>query len=317
LADLVKVNPLQVISEIDFEVDLSIYHNLKSTGTLIDLDTGLPLEGVKVTAIDYSTGWEISSAYSNFHGNFVIENLISGTYILQLSGHSIIPSFWQDKFGWQDAEQIILVSNDTELYSGGAITQDYGTPGLSISGQIEGPDGALAEVRLYAINMDNGSVAFTKSNQSGFYDISSGLQEGDYSLFADLYGYDGFYYPQALNLDLIDNPHIENVDIYLSPVLVNVPGHIKPEKYRLAGNFPNPFNSGTLIKFYSNQQSRSELAIFDINGRRVKTISLMIEPGMNSVYWDGLSSNGGAVSSGVYFYIIKGLIKPNKMLLLK
>lgn len=317
LADLVQVDPSQVISEIDFEVDLTICHNLKSAGTLANQETGLPLEGVKVTAIDYHTGWAISSTYSNFNGDFIIENLISGVYILQLSGHSIIPGFWRDKFGWQEAEQIVLVSNDIELYGGGAITQDYGTPGLSITGQVERPDGALADVRLYAINLDNGIVAFAKSDQSGFYDISCGLQEGDYSLFADLYGYDGFYYPQVINLDLINNPHIEDINIYLSLASVNIPACIKPEKYRLIGNFPNPFNSGTLIKFFSERQSRSELVVFDVNGRLVKTISLVVEPGMNSVYWDGLSSDGWAVSSGVYFYIIKGLIEPNKMLLLK
>lgn len=317
LADLIQVDPLQSVQGIDFEVDLSISHNQNISGTMIDPETSLPLEDVKVTAIDYYSGWSISSGFSNYNGSFIIENLISGVYILQLSGNNIIPSFWKDTFGWQDAEQIVLIANGIELYSGGAITQDYGTPGLSISGQVEGPDGALADVRLYAINLDNGIVAFDKSDQSGFYCISCGLQEGDYNLFADLYGYNGCYYPEILNLHLITNPHIDNIDIYLNPASVGIPVNIKPDNYRLVGNFPNPFNRGTLIKFYSEKQSQSELVIYDIIGRRVNTVFLVIEPGVNSVFWDGLSSNGQPVASGIYFYTVKGSIKPHKMLLLR
>ncbi|OQX92083.1 MAG: hypothetical protein B6D58_04775 [candidate division Zixibacteria bacterium 4484_95] len=317
LADLIQVDPMQNIPGIDFAVDLSISHNKAISGTMINPETNAPLEGVKITATDYYNGWPISLGFSDYDGNFVIENLISGVYILQLGGNNIIPSFWKNKLGWQDAEQIVLITNNIELYDGGAITQDYGTPGLSISGQVEGPDGVLADVRVYAINLDNGIIAFDKSDQFGYFCISCGLQEGDYNLFADLYGYNGCFYPEILNLHLINNPRIENIDFYLSPASVAIPVDAKPDNYQLAGNFPNPFNRGTLIKFYSEKQSKSELVIYDIIGRRINTISLMIDQGVNTIYWDGLSSDGQPVASGIYFYDVEGIVDPHKMLLLR
>jgi hypothetical protein len=60
--------------------------------------------------------------------------------------------------------------------------------------------------------------------------------------------------------------------------------------------YPNPFNSITNISIDGNLESVSEIAIYDITGRRIKSFvpaSLII--------WDGTDSHGAPVSSGIYF----------------
>ena len=63
---------------------------------------------------------------------------------------------------------------------------------------------------MYAIRSDNNSVVYSATNVDGFYTMSSGLEPGQYHIFADLYGWNGEFYPSSIILDL--SPSIENVD---------------------------------------------------------------------------------------------------------
>ena len=65
----------------------------------------------------------------------------------------------------------------------------------------------------------------------------------------------------------------------------------------------SPFGSSTEISFRQPTGGAARLEIFDVAGRRVRTIT--IEPagaGPRQVQWDGRDQAGSAVSSGVYFY---------------
>ncbi|MEW5701195.1 MAG: T9SS type A sorting domain-containing protein [Candidatus Zixiibacteriota bacterium] len=67
-------------------------------------------------------------------------------------------------------------------------------------------------------------------------------------------------------------------------------------------NYPNPFNSGTTIGFVLSRYERVSLAVYDILGRQVaRIVEREMEPGRHLLSWDGHDTNGGAVSSGVYF----------------
>jgi predicted outer membrane repeat protein len=66
--------------------------------------------------------------------------------------------------------------------------------------------------------------------------------------------------------------------------------------------FPNPFNPSTTIHFELERSMRVELAIFDLAGRRVRTLmSGTLSAGSHGERWDGTDSSGGAVASGTYF----------------
>ncbi|MCX6149290.1 MAG: DUF3160 domain-containing protein [Ignavibacteriales bacterium] len=79
-----------------------------------------------------------------------------------------------------------------------------------------------------------------------------------------------------------------------------------PETMLLAHNYPNPFNSTTIIRFtipakLSNQDVK--LNIFDLNGELVKQLLNENLPGGNYLTrWDGTDNNDRDVTSGVYFY---------------
>ena len=74
----------------------------------------------------------------------------------------------------------------------------------------------------------------------------------------------------------------------------------------LTGNYPNPFNPITNIKFSLKANSKVSLSIYNIRGQRVKTlIEDDIQAGYHSVIWNGTDESGKNVSSGVYFSKLK------------
>jgi hypothetical protein len=72
---------------------------------------------------------------------------------------------------------------------------------------------------------------------------------------------------------------------------------------RLNGNWPNPFNPATSVRFDLAQDSEVTLRIFDIQGRLVRDLvqGERFTAGQHSVAWDGRNASGREVASGVYF----------------
>jgi len=93
-----------------------------------------------------------------------------------------------------------------------------------------------------------------------------------------------------------------------------------PTDYYLYQNYPNPFNPETTIKFDLPVTSFVTLDIYNISGRKVKSlVSGVKSSGNYKVIWDGCDDSGQSVSSGVYFYklIVTGFSETRKMLLLR
>ncbi|OGC77685.1 MAG: hypothetical protein A2Z27_00980 [candidate division Zixibacteria bacterium RBG_16_50_21] len=93
-----------------------------------------------------------------------------------------------------------------------------------------------------------------------------------------------------------------------------------PKSFELNQNFPNPFNANTQIRFAVPKASHVRLDVFDILGRKVKTlVNENLTAGYKQVIWDGTNQNGDEVASGVYFYRIKSVdfATTKKMVLLK
>jgi hypothetical protein len=74
----------------------------------------------------------------------------------------------------------------------------------------------------------------------------------------------------------------------------------------LKPNYPNPFNPTTSIIYSVEDRSHIKLSIYDVNGRRVRTLlNGTSEPGEHTISWDGRDSQGVTVSSGIYFLCLK------------
>jgi hypothetical protein len=67
---------------------------------------------------------------------------------------------------------------------------------------------------------------------------------------------------------------------------------------------PNPFNPATTISFAMPRAGAVTLEIFDIQGRKVRTLinDQRFEAGRHEQPWDGRDEGGRGTSSGVYFY---------------
>ncbi len=83
---------------------------------------------------------------------------------------------------------------------------------------------------------------------------------------------------------------------------------VPPSHSRLGRNFPNPFNPVTALPYAVGARAGSDaarsvdLAVFDVTGRRVKTLaSGPVAPGQYRAVWDGTDQSGARVGTGTYF----------------
>jgi hypothetical protein len=70
----------------------------------------------------------------------------------------------------------------------------------------------------------------------------------------------------------------------------------------LSQNHPNPFTASTTLQLAVPRQQRATLAIYDVTGQVVTTLlDDVVASGVRRAFWDGRDSQGGRVSSGIYF----------------
>jgi hypothetical protein len=99
------------------------------------------------------------------------------------------------------------------------------------------------------------------------------------------------------------------------PVVTTVPMRRLSATYRLAQNFPNPFNPVTTIQFSIVQQSPVKLEVFNMLGQRVATlVNGEMAAGSYSERFDGTN-----LASGVYLYRLQAgsYVDTKKLLLLR
>jgi len=90
---------------------------------------------------------------------------------------------------------------------------------------------------------------------------------------------------------------------------------IIPREFSLYQNYPNPFNLETVIEFDIPEVTDVKLEVYDVLGRKVKTIlDDRLEVGRYRVRF-----NGSGLSSGVYFYRLEAgkYVGVKKMVLVK
>jgi hypothetical protein len=93
-----------------------------------------------------------------------------------------------------------------------------------------------------------------------------------------------------------------------------------PEQMQLEQNYPNPFNPKTTIRFSLPQAGRAQLAVFDLLGRKVRTLFDDVMPqGSHVQKWDGRLTSGLPAASGVYLIQLRtaNAIRVQKALLLR
>lgn len=90
--------------------------------------------------------------------------------------------------------------------------------------------------------------------------------------------------------------------------------------FLLAQNYPNPFNPTTTIDYAIPQSGNVRLSVYDIMGKKIKTLVNHVESaGTHTIAWDATDNAGHSVPSGTYIYKLEysDHVLHQKLLLLK
>ncbi|MFZ5515139.1 MAG: two-component regulator propeller domain-containing protein [Candidatus Zhuqueibacterota bacterium] len=90
--------------------------------------------------------------------------------------------------------------------------------------------------------------------------------------------------------------------------------------FLLLQNFPNPFNSSTILTFHLPVETKVKISIYNVLGAQIQVLTNSVYgPGAHQVIWDGKDNAGDFVPSGTYICRLKtrGASITKKMLLLR
>jgi hypothetical protein len=144
-------------------------------------------------------------------------------------------------------------------------------------------DSSLSDTTYQVVNLPGGKLFY--------WTIASFDQDSAYTFASDT----AYFYMNAENL-VIDIGDL-------------------PKEYSLSPNYPNPFNSITIIRYTLPKSSHVDIEIYDILGRTVDSpLNQEMPAGYHQIFW-----NSKELPSGIYFYSIQAaeFSESRKMLLLK
>jgi hypothetical protein len=274
---------------------------LPNTGNGVDIGKyGAVLEGfapnnhVIHNQIAHNTGcgvavWEHNFDPINTDGNRIAENSIYANGGLGID-------LWDDGVTPNDPSDPDSGPNQ-ELNCPTILTADRnaGTGMTTVTGQLDiDTMPTLAEVQVFKARLDpsgcgEGEVflGWTAPDAAGNWTGTfAGLAVGDSVT--------------ATAIDLGNNTSEFSLCLEVLPV-VGVPELVSgPADLRLDPPRPNPFASFTEIRFAVPAGSAAELSVYEVTGRRVRSLTDVPGTQQGSVRWDGLDDRGRAVTSGVY-----------------
>ena len=87
-----------------------------------------------------------------------------------------------------------------------------------------------------------------------------------------------------------------------SPVGVDDDQTSLPVAFRVYQNVPNPFSAQTTVAFELPTAQRVEMAVFNLNGERVRLLLDQTMPaGRHQLTWAGIGDDGRPLPSGIYW----------------
>ena len=130
---------------------------------------------------------------------------------------------------------------------------------------------------------------------------------------------------EQLELGLVDSRYDRQIKI-ISGDPAAVSGKISeilaliPQELSLDGNYPNPFNPITTIRYGLPQPREVRVSVVNILGQEItELVNGWRDMGRHEVIWQGVDGSGKAVATGMYFTVLSdgNKIIVQKMLLLK
>jgi hypothetical protein len=110
------------------------------------------------------------------------------------------------------------------------------------------------------------------------------------------------------------------ITIPITLVAVSNTDLVNPAVTALNGNFPNPFNPTTAIRFSLKEAGLVKLNVYNLKGQLIKSlVKSDMSAGNHQILWNGEDERGSSVSSGIYLYRMetKDYQATGKMMLMK
>jgi flagellar hook assembly protein FlgD len=132
------------------------------------------------------------------------------------------------------------------------------------------------------------AVKYTASSLNGFY-VGPDPLVVHYDFVAQLDG-----------AEITRDP--DGLDLRSCSRMNHLVGPGTPAAGLVIGNYPNPFNASTQIRFALVEDGVVQIEIFNVLGQKVRTLVDEFKiAGEYSIIWDGSDGSGGMVATGIYF----------------
>ena len=94
--------------------------------------------------------------------------------------------------------------------------------------------------------------------------------------------------------------------VYYPTKVTAPPSQQIPETFYLYPNYPNPFNSSTVIRYDLPALNFVALEIYNLLGQKVRTLLNSVQsPGQHQILWEGRDDGGNLLPTGIYLYHLR------------
>lgn len=237
-----------------------------------------------------------------------------------------VPTYYPSTINWASAGVIYAPGNLTNINIS-VIRENKNAISDNLAANISGyvylniapprPAGLLTgfpylKGSVVYLKKDTNFVKFSVSNENEAYSLTA-VEPGTYTLNVQRLGYE-----TETRTITVGGTNQDTVNFYLDTLsvigIININNSV-PADFELRQNYPNPFNPETKIQFALKTAAFTELKVFDMLGREIKTlVNGELKAGEYEVTL--MAAN---LPSGVYFYRLKsaGYIETKKMIILK
>jgi len=308
-ADVVTIS--EDISGIDFDLALPENYDNHISGT-ITVEGGIPENPVLVAAVSGGGNhWE-AACVTDMFGNYILNNLPEGDYYILAYEFASVPTYYPGVIDFQDAEFVSAIGYVTGIDFELILPESNGV--YQVDGYVyDHNNQPVANANVVILDEAEVVLSYAVTNSEGYY-LVNGLPSGNLTGLATkvLYQSD----TEAINVTTTGTADF----VIIPEATTGAPeDQVTPAAVTLS-NYPNPFNPETTISFGLTEAGYTTLNIYNIAGQKIATlVQDELSAGTHSITWDGTTSNGANVASGMYFYRLQSgdYSITNKMVLMK
>ncbi|HEX9652447.1 MAG TPA: carboxypeptidase regulatory-like domain-containing protein [bacterium] len=256
-------------------------------------------------------------------GTYELTGLPAGEYLLFSFAPGYIGEYYDNVFDPEEAKAVTIDENQAVTGIDFTLSPilwlrcpecDVAAPGQMGGGQVfgkvtDGGGNVIRNATIYLLNDSQQPVSFSKTNAEGMYELRS-VPPGRYRIKATHANFSGKYNNGVKSFADAQVVEVGNGSLEINFVLDSVTGvddgPTIPSSIELYGNYPNPFNPETRIKFGLPSEMTVRLRIFNLLGREVRTLDGgRMAAGEHAISWNGRDHSGAVLSSGIYFYMLE------------